>query len=55
MEKPKRVQRTREHIVADLQKEAKKYKGLKPGSVAFRNVSKKLQSLDKELHKLIEK
>lgn len=52
MELPKR---DRAAIVADLQREAKKYKGLQAGSVAFRNVSKRLQSLDKELHQLTKK
>lgn len=47
--------RDRAAIVADLQREARKYKGLQAGSVAFRNVSKKLQSLDKELQDLLEK
>ena len=43
--------RTTKEIGEDIVKESKKYKGLSAGSVAFRNVSRKLQCLDIELLK----
>lgn len=41
--------RTIKEITEDLTRTSKMYKGLTPGSVRFRAVSKSLQEYDKEL------
>lgn len=41
--------RTKAEIGAEIAQTYKHYKGLQKGSVAFRNVSRKLQSLSSEL------
>tara|TARA_R100001591_G_scaffold39587_1_gene51205 strand:- start:2522 stop:2668 length:147 start_codon:yes stop_codon:yes gene_type:complete len=43
------MKRNKEKISKELVETYKQYKGLQKGSVAFRNVSRKLQSLSREL------
>lgn len=49
MKTPIKKQRTKSEIRADIAKTYTYYKGLKAGSPAFKNVSKKLESLSREL------
>jgi len=47
--KPQKTQRTKDEIGKDIVFAYKHYKGLKPGSPAFRNISRRLESLSKEM------
>ena len=49
----KKTTRDRETIREELIKTYKQYKGLSRGSVAFRNVSRKLKCLDYELQEAL--